>query len=398
MGKKNQAEKLLLLCFSTYLIVYILRTNFSAAMPAIGAQLKLSNQELGLVGSVFFLVYAVGQLVNGFLADRLPAFPFVTLALFCTVGANGALALGNGLPWILVFWALNGYVQSIFWPSLTRILSTRFPKERHSTVAMVMSSSMVGGFIVSWAVLGKLLHGAAWRYFFWIPALLGALLLPVWGSLAVKTHREPQERENSSRRILPTLRLIQEKRLWLVCLVCLCLGFIKESVSLWGPTILTSVLQVELDSSIFLLCLIPLGNLSGMILAKMLIDRLRGREFRILFLLFSVIAVGALVLYLCRDNLFFLTIGLIVETSAMSYGCNTVLLSFIPMAFSRYNLVSTLAGMFDFFSYIGAACSSLVMGITLTGADWGLVPMLWFSAAVLALAFCLAARKWTTLL
>lgn len=397
MGKKYQAEKMLLLCFSTYLVVYILRTNFSAAMPAIGAQLELSNQELGLVGSIFFLVYALGQLINGFLADRLPAFPFVTLALFCSVAANGALAFGDSLIWILAFWALNGYVQSIFWPSLTRIVSVRFPKERHSTVAMIMSSSMVGGFIVSWAILGKLLHGAAWRYFFWIPALLGALLLPLWGRLAVKNRREGREQGKSSRGILPALKLILEKRLWLVCLVCLCLGFIKESVSLWGPTILTSVLHVELDSSFFLLCLIPLGNLGGMILAKVLIDRLRGREFRILFFLFSVIAAGALVLYLCRDSLLFLTIGLIVETSAMSYGCNTVLLSFIPMAFSRYGLVSTLAGMFDFSSYMGAALSSLIMGMTLTGADWGPVPLLWLSAGAMALVFCLAARKWATL-
>ena len=396
MTREKQAGRMLLLCFSTYLIVYILRTNFSAAMPAIGSQLGLPNSQLGTVGSAFFLVYALGQLINGFLADRFSPAPFVVLALLGTVVANGALALGSSLGWIMLFWALNGYVQSIFWPSLTRILSLHFPKERHSTVATVMSASMVGGFIVSWALLGRLLTGSSWRNFFLIPALLGALLLPVW--LRISIRGTAPEDKPAAKGIRPALELIGSKRLWLLCLVCLCLGFIKESVSLWGPTIITGLLQVELDSSFLLLCLIPLGNLGGMVLAKVLIDRLGGRELRVLFILFSLILLGALILFLCQGALLPLTIALIVATSAMSYGCNTVLLSFIPLAYARLNLVSTLAGIFDFSSYLGAALSSLVMGVALTGGDWGPVPLLWLAAAALALLFCAAARRWTQLL
>lgn len=92
----------------------------------------------------FFITYAVGQLVNGFLADSMSPFRFIIFGLIGTVLANAGIAFCNSLALIPVLWAVNGYFQSIFWASLTRLLSFNFEKKKYSVVATVMSSSMVG--------------------------------------------------------------------------------------------------------------------------------------------------------------------------------------------------------------------------------------------------------------
>ncbi len=141
---KTNSKSILLLCFFTYLTVYVLRVNFSSAMPLLQSQANASSAFLGMIGSVFFITYAVGQLVNGFLADSMSPFRFIIFGLIGTVLANAGIAFCNSLALIPVLWAVNGYFQSIFWASLTRLLSFNFEKKKYSVVATVMSSSMVG--------------------------------------------------------------------------------------------------------------------------------------------------------------------------------------------------------------------------------------------------------------
>ena len=71
--------------------------------------------------------------------------------------------------------------------------------------------------------------------------------------------------------------------------------------------------------------------------------------------------------------------------SAMSYGCNTIILSLIPLLHGKDNMVSTLVGIFDFSSYIGAAASSMLTGITVLLLGWNFVPVIWLAAGLISL-------------
>lgn len=391
---RTNAKPILLLCFFTYLTVYILRVNFSSAMPLISDQLHVSNALLGAMGSAFFITYAIGQLVNGFIADSVSPFKFVILGLVGTIGANWGISLCRHFVIIIVLWACNGYFQSIFWASLTRILSFYFDKSKHSMVATTMSSSMVGGFIVSWVVLARLLGDQSWDRFFFVPALLGTLLLCIWIFTAQKARNiEIPRQQLSISSFKNTVKFMIQNKMYLFCLICFCLGFVKESISVWGPTITGELLGVDIKSSAFILLLIPIANLCGMLLSKMLIDRFKGNEIRTLVSMYGCMALGGGLLFLFKDHLIFATILLLAEISAMSYGCNSILLSFIPLAFSKYNLVSTLVGIFDFSSYIGASISSLVVGAVLINGNWTSVAFLWMLLSVLAISLCFLAKK-----
>ena len=50
---KTNSESILLLGFFTYLTVYVLRVNFSSAMPLLQSQANASSAFLGMIGSVF---------------------------------------------------------------------------------------------------------------------------------------------------------------------------------------------------------------------------------------------------------------------------------------------------------------------------------------------------------
>lgn len=138
---------------------------------------------------------------------------------------------------------------------------------------------------------------------------------------------------------------------------------------------------------------VPFANLVGMFLAKGLIDRFKGNEMKTLIFLFGAMTAASVLLFLFQENMVAVTVILLAAVSAMSYGCNSILLSFIPLMFSKYNLVSTLAGILDFASYIGAALSSLVLGMVLTNGNWFSAALIWAVMAAAAVVLCVITGK-----
>ena len=387
---------ILALCFATYLTVYLLRTNYSAAMPLMLQQLPMNEFQLGIVSSAFFISYAAGQLVNGFIADAVNPGKFIIIALVGAITMNAAMAASHSLWALTAVWTCNGYCQSIFWGCLQRILSLHYGREKRTMVATTMSASMVAGFILSWVVLRNFLQGHSWQSFFLFPAFGGAILLMIWILVCRRvTASVPTSRALSPKNICRALRLMAEKRLFLLCVICLSLGFIKESISVWGPTMIAQIMGIDLQTSSVILLIIPLGNLAGIFWAKYLADKIKTSTIRTLIPLFSIIAGASILLLLVRDHMLLTTAALMVIVSAMSYGCNSVLLSMIPLLYTRYGIVSTLIGFFDFSSYIGASVSSVVAGILFAAGSWKLLPMLWLLAAAAALIFALLAEKIT---
>ena len=63
-------RKTLLLCFLCYSAAYTGRLNLSAALPGLRDGMALTAAQAGMFQTVFALIYAVGQIVNGARADR----------------------------------------------------------------------------------------------------------------------------------------------------------------------------------------------------------------------------------------------------------------------------------------------------------------------------------------
>ena len=57
-------------CWCAYALAYTLRVNIAVVIPFLRRDIGYSNTQLGMVTSLFFLTYTVGQLVNGYLGDR----------------------------------------------------------------------------------------------------------------------------------------------------------------------------------------------------------------------------------------------------------------------------------------------------------------------------------------
>lgn len=391
---QNRKRITLALCILTYVMAYLCRLNFSSAVLKIGADFGAGTATMGTVGALFFIAYALGQLVNGFIGDTVSPVRFLIIATLGTGLMNLLMFFADHIWLIFLFWILNGYFQSIFWAACNRILSYYYGAGEHHVISMGMSLSMVASYLLSWVVLGKLLLDAAWQSYFLIPALVAAVVLVLWfgfGYLEKSVAVTIRKAVPPDRKTLAGVML--GEGLWLICFSCLFVGIIKEGIGLWAPVIFLAVLGNDIDQALLLLVLIPLGNFGGIVLTGGLLRRFGQIADRLLIAMMGTMALLAAGILLLKTSSPLVAVFLTAAISGLVMGCNSILMSYLPLSYASQNIVSSLIGIFDSCAYAGAAISGYVLGVFLDHSHWQIIPLFWLIAAIGGACFVALRRR-----
>lgn len=150
--------------------------------PWIGASFGLSNTQLGLLMSVFFVVSCFGQALAGFVVDRFGA----ARVLYSGLVLLGVAALGLGASpsyaVMLVFMAVAGLGNCVFHPVDFSILNARVsaPRLGHAYAAHGISGNL--GWALAPVFVVGIAHGSgSWRLaLFSVAGVIAAVLLGVW--------------------------------------------------------------------------------------------------------------------------------------------------------------------------------------------------------------------------
>ena len=121
----------LLVTMGGYALYYIIRKNFSLAMPLL-KDLGLNTEQLGVFLTVGGILYGIARFTNGILTDRNSARKVMSIGLFICACVNlafgcsdwmakgissasgGALAFTTTLVWVMgVIWVVHGYFQGM---------------------------------------------------------------------------------------------------------------------------------------------------------------------------------------------------------------------------------------------------------------------------------------------
>ena len=112
--------------------------------------MSLDKVQLGLLGTVFFWVYGIGQLINGNIGDRVKTKRFIFIALIAAGMANILFGFAAGIAAMFAIWAVNAYFQSMLWGPIVKTLAVWFPHSKRASVSIGISTSMVVGYWLAW--------------------------------------------------------------------------------------------------------------------------------------------------------------------------------------------------------------------------------------------------------
>lgn len=397
-------------CWVAYSFSYIGRLNFSASMADMTANGILLKSQAGSVTTGFFICYGCGQLLSGWLGDRVTprylVFGGLLGASLCNLGIFFAPPL-----WVMILlWSVNGISQALLWAPIMRAVSDRVASDKIQKACTVLATTMAGGTLMAYILSAVLISRFGWTAAF-ISGMLGPLTAAIfWIVTTTKIEKDADKNGITEEELLPEededesvpheevpqnpLKLLAVSGLLILCIASGVQGILKDCMSTWVPTFITDVFQLESVVSILTGTLLPIVGFFGPYVANKIFMKTRD-DLSTLFILFTIAAISlSTLLFFGRKSLIVAIIALSV-TYATSLGQNMITVGQIPMYFSKIGKVSLITGIMEATSYMGTASLTFITGHLVESLGWTFMMIVWLSLAVIAaVATVFTRRKW----
>lgn len=168
------------LLFLATTLNYLDRQTLSVLAPQLQVELRMDNNQLGLLFSAFYWSYTLGQFAAGLALDRYSLRWLYGGSVLAWSAVSALTGLAPGFAALLAFRMLLGLVESGNWPGALRIVSRVMPEEERALANGVFTSgTSVGALIAPAAILGlAALYG--WRWAFAAVGAVGLVWFAVW--------------------------------------------------------------------------------------------------------------------------------------------------------------------------------------------------------------------------
>lgn len=321
-----------------YILYYFVRKNFSAAIPAMEAELGITKLQLGTFISLNGIVYGLSRFLNGFLADRVSRRKLMATGLALSALVNFAICFSPKMDGImnlldaegkatmgLVYligslWVLNGYLHGMGFPPCASLMAHWIrPSELATKQSIWNSSHSIGAGLVV-ALCGALLskYGmSAWNLCFAIPAaiaLVGSALilfglkdtpssvgLPEVEEIereelgdTVQAAPEPELRGKAFKAFMNKM-VFRNYVIWILALTNFCVYVIRFTILEWGTSFLSQYKGFDISLSASIVAMSELlGGVLGTLIAGWFTDKfMKNRAQRTCF----IGAVGATICF-----------------------------------------------------------------------------------------------------
>jgi len=348
--------------------------NLSPVIPALALYLGVTRAEVGLLGTVFFWVYAIGNIINGEIGSRIVPRKMIALGLLLIVLTNIGFAFQTSLVVMLILWAINGWAQSMGWSPMLRIIAEQFDTEQVKRISTIMPFSYVIGTATTWIIIGFLASGSTWRIAFWLPGIVVAVMLIVWWFSGIDVPQR-EAKPVQWREIMVEVGTIRY-----VLVAGALSGAVYIGSIIWLPTYISDTGLVPENIVGFTAAILQVIALPGLFLARHQVNQ-TGNVFQpaIRFLL----ATGAgFALAAVASDLLALT--LITIALLMLNGAVGLIVSTIPLVLSPDGRASSVTGVVNALVNFGGGVSGFFVGLLLDQGSWAIVFSLWAACAFIA--------------
>ena len=346
--------------------------NLSMASPGMISAGMLTEVQYGFVGSVFFVTYACGRLLNGMIGDRIAPWIMVAIGLLLTGLSNLLIGAFPVYLVVLVFWCVNAYAQSMLWSSLLRCMTGLYGKEVANKKVPVLVSSVSVGNIAGILLSTWMVEWIGIRAAFLIPGALSVIL----GLTAAYVLSSVPDVPKPGKQNIPVVEFFKNKKIRGIMLPALFHGVIKDNIGSWMALYFVVRYNIDLESSALFVLLIPAVGMVGRLIYPFCYKLSKQRENLISVLSFVACAFLAAVLCLDFSQPIIAAICLSLIYALISM-VNTSMLSMFPLHFADKNMVSSVSGVADFATYFGAGIGSAVYGYWNRGGDFSMMFISW---------------------
>jgi MFS family permease len=255
-------------------INYVDRGAVPTAAPLIQDDLGLSPQQLGLLLSAFWWLYAVLQFPVGGLVERFGAARLLGAGLALWACATMLVGVVHSFAALLALRLLLGIGESVGFPSMSKLLATVVPLKSMGLANGIVAFGYLSGPAVGTLAGGLLMASYGWRSAFWVFGALSLLWLLPWSRV-----RLPPQPVAAGGSAAPPLRaLLSRRELWGTSLGLFSVNYAFYFTLTWLPYYVVREHGFSIERMAGFTSLAYLVHAASGLVAGWLIDRVVARR------------------------------------------------------------------------------------------------------------------------
>ncbi len=407
----QQRIKVFIGIFFGYAGYYLVRKNFSLAMPELVSQ-GYSKADLGIAMSGVAIAYGLSKFLMGSVSDRSNAKKFLPLGLILSAITTLFMGTKAGLSSIAIMFSLqflNGWFQGMGWPPCGRVMTHWFShKERGTKMALWNVAHNVGGGIIGpMSALGLLWFGTWQAGVFAFPAVV-AIVIAIFAFFLIKdtpqscglppieeykndypaTYSKNSEKELTTKEIFFKY-VLNNRVLWFIAFANAFVYLVRYGVLDWAPTYLKEAKGYSIKEIGWAYFAYEWAAIPGTLVCGYISDKFFKGKRAVTTMLFMLLVMAAVFVYWLNpaghpvvDSLALIAIGFLIYGPVMLIGVQA--LDLAPK-----KAAGTAAGLTGFMGYmIGTSLlANVAMGKVVDTWGWtGGFTML-IAACILSIVF-----------
>ena len=389
----KRAKGIAFLCMAVYFASYIMRNNVAVMTVRICSDMDIQKSAFAVVITGMTICYGVGQLVSGFLGDRLSAKLMLGGGLLLAVACNLAMFLAESIPLMTVIWSVNGFAHAMLWPPIVRLLSSNLSDEEYNYAAVRVSWGSSIATIAMYLLCPLLLVFMSWRFIILLFASVGAVIAALWIVLNPKLisgerSNITKDAEKGEAKKLPAYAVLP---IALIMLGIVLQGVLRDGVTNWMPSLMNETFALGEELSILSTVILAIFSMVSYSVAALIHTHLLKNEVTCAAAIFGFSAVSALLLYVANEYLGSPIISVILLSLIVAgmHSVNLMLITIVPKRFAKSGKVSTFSGVLNSCTYIGAAIATYGVATLAESFSWGVTILVWAGVAALGFVSCI---------
>lgn len=391
MTKKSYMGLAMLLSF-TYFVSYLTRLNYGSLMLEMERSLNISNTLLSMAVTGSAVTYGVGQIVSGFLGDKMSPKRLIFSGLVTTAAMNFLIpAAAPNVYLMTAAWCVNGAAQAMMWPPIVVIMSEALTAGEYNKTSIMVSCGGYAGNIAVYLLSPLMIRISTWQSVFFICggfALLMALAVSfLCPDVRSGKRAEAPEKKNAGIRGILTPFLI------FVMLGVAFEGALREGILTWMPTYISDTYNLGSEISILSGVILPVFSTASVIISMVIYEHFIKNPLHYAALMLVIGAVFSGLLYVLTGQSALLSVISFAVITAAMHGASLMLTAMIPPLYIKKGNVSTVSGVINAATYVGSALSGVGTAALSSAFGWTAVTVVWAAFALAGALCCFAAGK-----
>ncbi|MBQ2986376.1 MAG: MFS transporter [Tyzzerella sp.] len=364
------------ICVLGYVACYFAKNLLGVVSPYMIEEGFYDIQYIGLLSTSNMLFYAVGQLANGIIGDRIKSKYMIGFGLTFSGICYLIMAFSDVRMLVTAVYSLSGFFLSMLYAPMMKVIA----ENTRPIHAIRCSLGLTFASLTGTPIVGILAIVFRWNMVF---VVCGFTLIFIGVLSFICFHRFEKSGIIQYKQIQKTsekgggIKILLQHAIIKFSFVAILTGIVRTSVVFWIPTYLSQYLELSSASATTIFTVMSIAQaVTPYVSMVLLYDKLLKRNVNVMLIVtFASSALSFLMMYIVSNgavNILFFFLAILTANGASCALWN----AYCP-SLKDTGMVSTATGYLDFLSYAAAALANQLFANAVSDIGWGNLILVW---------------------